>query len=214
MTNRNTKDVVYLSFILILILLFLTTVGCGVAEDLNQNCGGDLKELCHNVFGGRKDRQQDEQIGQIDRRIVDLEVELGSLEDRLQLLGSLIEQNELSLEQINYIVGSNATSFSELHAVVEEMRAESNSLLLRIATLEGYTNIVEIHDLCGPKGSGVNEVLLKLSTGQYLASVSDHKNGKNTRLGLVKDGNWVTTDGTKCKFSVRNQGTEVFNEHY
>lgn len=63
--------------------------------------------------------------------------------------------------------------------------------------------VVEIIDPCGPEHpSGFDEVILKLGNGQYLASFSDNANGKNTRLGLLPSGNYQTTDGTGCNFTI------------
>jgi len=64
-----------------------------------------------------------------------------------------------------------------------------------------YT-IVEIIDPCGDAPGKYDEVILKLGNGQYLASFSDNANGNNTRLGILPTGNYVTTDGTGCNFSI------------
>lgn len=63
--------------------------------------------------------------------------------------------------------------------------------------------VVAIVDPCGQQNpNGQDEVLLKLGNGKYLASFSDNSNGLNTRLGLLPNGNYVTTDGTSCHFSI------------
>lgn len=73
---------------------------------------------------------------------------------------------------------------------------------------------VGVYDPCGNTPNKYNEVFLKLANGQYMASFSDDANGKNTRLSLLKDGSYVTTDGTNCYFSVKDNGTTIFNEHF
>jgi hypothetical protein len=63
--------------------------------------------------------------------------------------------------------------------------------------------VVEIIDPCGAQHpNGYDEVILKLGSGQYLASFSDNANGKNTRFGLLPSGNYQTTDGTGCNFTI------------
>lgn len=63
--------------------------------------------------------------------------------------------------------------------------------------------VVEIIDPCGPqRNDGFDEVILKLGNGQYLASFSDNANGKNTRFSLLPSGNYQTTDGTGCNFTI------------
>lgn len=63
--------------------------------------------------------------------------------------------------------------------------------------------IVSIVDPCGPQHpQGFDEVILKLGNGTYLSSFSDNANGKNTRFGILPNGNYTTTDGTECHFSL------------
>lgn len=46
------------------------------------------------------------------------------------------------------------------------------------------------------------EVLLLLGNGQVLASFSDNSSGVNTRLVLIPDGTYMTTDNTSCTFTL------------
>lgn len=54
---------------------------------------------------------------------------------------------------------------------------------------------------CGNTAS-LREVLLRLSNGLVLGAYSENANGQNTRLALLTDGNYKTTDGSKCSFSL------------
>lgn len=64
-----------------------------------------------------------------------------------------------------------------------------------------YT-IVNIIKPCPTVGGSSPEVLLVLANRTLLASVSQSASGNNTRLALVSTGNFVTTDGRACAFSV------------
>lgn len=63
-------------------------------------------------------------------------------------------------------------------------------------------NIVEIIDPCGDTPNKYDEVILKLGNGTYLASFSDNANGLNTRFSILLPGNYRTTDGTNCNFTL------------
>lgn len=72
---------------------------------------------------------------------------------------------------------------------------------------------VGIHDPCGDKPGVYDEVFLQLANGQYLASFSDNTSGLNTRFAVLVPGNFVTSDGSACYFTVDNLGA-ITNEHY
>jgi hypothetical protein len=60
----------------------------------------------------------------------------------------------------------------------------------------GTNAIIEVIDPCGPNPDGPDEILLVLSTGQIVAWY--------WKVGLValSDGDWATTDGQHCQFTV------------
>lgn len=70
----------------------------------------------------------------------------------------------------------------------------------------GANSVLEVIDPCGNTSNIYDEVILRLSTGQLLASFSDNSNGKNTRFVILTQGNYVTTDGSNCHFSVDANG--------
>lgn len=60
---------------------------------------------------------------------------------------------------------------------------------------------------CGNTGS-FSEVLLRLHNGQVLVSFSNNTEGSMTRLTLLPDGTYMTTDDTGCVFSLATQSSE------
>lgn len=145
-----------------------------------------------------------------------LDISVGNLQTDLASTNSLVA-NYASLgtaayNQIQSQIASLQSSSVSVNTNVTVLQASVNSALVQIATLQGYQNIVSIKDPCGAQGS-YNEVFLKLSTGKYLASFSDNANGLNTRFSVLTDGNFVTTDGSHCYFTVSSGGTVISNEH-
>ncbi len=75
---------------------------------------------------------------------------------------------------------------------------------------DGLDSIIEVIDPCGNATSKVDEVLLRLSTGELLVLFADNSSGKNPRLAIIESGTYVTTDGTNCVFTVDSDGQVSF----
>lgn len=59
---------------------------------------------------------------------------------------------------------------------------------------------------CANTGS-FSEVLLRLHNGQVLVSFSNNTEGSMTRLTLLPDGTYMTTDNTGCVFTLSTEGS-------
>lgn len=277
---------------------------CGLTEHMGRSCGGDLKELCYNIVGGRNDSREDDGIGGLQDKVALLEKQMQEQRDQLVIFADLVSsdggladqvsainsailalqatdtnlQSQLTSVQsslaqalsdasalagrvstvegntttlqlstnalqaslaslsayVNTLVGQGTTAYNQievqltalqtqgatatsdvsgLNTAVTVLQASMNSTLVQLAVLQGYKSIVSIKDPCGAQGNVWNEVFLKLSDGSYVASFSDNASGLNTRFTLLKDGSYVTTDGTNCYFSVSGSGTVISNEH-
>jgi hypothetical protein len=192
MKNIYTRACAFLT------LLFVFS-GCGVAEHMGRSCGGDLKELCYNIVGGRNDSREDDSIARLKDKVTSLENQI--INARYQLI------------TINSALAGQSAVSAGLTSTVTALNATVNSSLMQIAVLQGYNNIVSLKDPCGAQGNVWNEVFLKLSSGVYIASFSDNASGLNTRFTVLKDGSYVTTDQTNCFFTVSGNGTVISNEH-
>lgn len=69
-------------------------------------------------------------------------------------------------------------------------------------------SVTQIVDVCG-KQAAFDEVLLRLANGQLLAH---YASGANQFLTVLTPGNYVTTDGTHCYFTVDND-LQISNIH-
>jgi hypothetical protein len=140
---------------------------------------------------------QDEQIKQLQRQLQQ-QIVLG--QEQAELLQEILAADAGTQAQLVYVTQA-----------LNVVQGNVNSLLLQVAELQDYSNIVEMIDPCGDNINKIDEVLLALSSGEILASFSDNANGLNTRFGLLKAGNYVTTDGTNCHFQVLSNGNVVWN---
>lgn len=69
-------------------------------------------------------------------------------------------------------------------------------------------SIVEMKDPCGDQ-SGFDEVLLRTASGAWIAHFSS---GQNQFLTVLTPGNYQTTDGTRCRFTLNSSG-QIVNEY-
>jgi len=79
--------------------------------------------------------------------------------------------------------------------------------------LDAKQSSVELIDPCGDKLGIYDEIILRLENGTLLSSFSDNTSGKNTRFSVLTEGRYMTSDGSKCFFSVDINGN-IINEHY
>jgi hypothetical protein len=63
-------------------------------------------------------------------------------------------------------------------------------------------SVVAVIDPCGDAPGIFDEVFLRLANGQVIASFSDDGGGTNTRLSVLIDGSFITSDGSTCAFAV------------
>lgn len=63
-------------------------------------------------------------------------------------------------------------------------------------------SVVAVLDPCGDDPNVYDEVFLRLANGVVLASFSDNASGDNTRLSVLIDGSFVTSDGSSCAFTM------------
>lgn len=121
------------------------------------------------------------QIDDINNRLDDLtdrvavfEMDLGNLESSVIQLGNDLDNFEHDLDQVEINV---------------------TDALNRISQLEGNTYIADIVKPC----ANAKEVLVVLSDGRIVAYFEQ---GNKRYLSLLGDGNYQTTDGTNCHFSI------------
>jgi len=73
--------------------------------------------------------------------------------------------------------------------------------------------IDSIVDPCGDAPGISDEIFLRLANGQLLWLQVDGPSALTARLSLAVPGNWRTTDGSNCFFTISST-LEIENEHY
>lgn len=203
-----------MKLILIITIAFLS--GCGLQDQIDS-----LK---------RRSSTNETDIADIKSRLAALELQVLSTRSDLNAQGVLLASNQAAIDSLTLSLSNVADSSSAQYAaIVSQLTSMLNVqtnvqadvlvlqnqyalTLMQLATLQGYKSIVSLKDPCGAQGS-YNEIFLQLSDGTYIASFSDNASGTNTRFTVLTDGNFVTTDGTHCHFSVSGNGTIIINEH-
>lgn len=188
-------------FYLVVLVLALGLTGCGIQEQVDE-----LK---------KQQNSQNEQIEELQKRVSVIENTLNSNinvmfatnEKLLSLQGQLDSLS--SKESADYInlqnqISGMISSMSTIQTVV-------NTQTTTLVTLQTNENITAFHDFCGNKPGFYNEVGMITSSGKIVVYF---ETGGSRFLSILRDGSYMTSDGTACYFTVTNGGTVITNEHY
>ena len=218
MKNKTATILIALT-IAMLIAGFLTS--CGYREGLRANCH-ITDTACDALFGSNTWEMQD-QVDKNSTDITNLEKELESLKTTLDMtikdVQSMQAQVTLNQAMINVLLSNPDIDYSDMiNALQEQIDALNqqvsyqqtviNNFQVQLNNLASNDDVFEIYDPCGTS-PGFNEVLLKTQSGKYIAYFES--TGKSDRyLTVLQPGyNYQTTDGTKCLFSLDNDGNIV-----
>lgn len=200
--------------------------GCG--GDLRGLCDAVFGPVDRQDELAEASEQQASELESLRRQVQQLESDMRSLEDEMATEVALLEDTlNLSLSELQIYVDAatgqlredldaaqsdSQAADADLRSLIERNRVRINRALRRIrqlrsglddalsdiATLQGYPNIVRIHDPCGPSG-GFDEVVLELADGTYLAYFEQ---GTRRFLSLLAPGQYRTTDASACAFNI------------
>lgn len=122
-----------------------------------------------------------------------------------QLLFTAISNDMANLiATTNLATANQQAQYMDMQNHLTALQVQLNAMIVQIAILEGYTNVVAILDPCGDSPSAIDEVLLQLSDGTILASFSGNGSALSVRLAILPNGNYSTTDGTNCQINIQN----------
>jgi hypothetical protein len=151
-------------------------MGCGAAEQMADQCGGDLGHICGAIFG-TKNKEQDRHIQQVQDSIY------------------------ANMMQMDIMLLNGDSS----------LQTQINQLFIQTAQLAAQMPVISIIDFCGDCPGKLDEVGLRLKTGQIVAYFQGHD--EQRYLAVLSPGSYQTTDGTNCKFQIDTLN-QVINQHY
>lgn len=195
-------------------LALFWAVGLTVAVLMMQGCGDPIHDI-HELQ--RTQQGQDRELAGQARVLADTQAFLASLRLQLEMNLSYQQNIQLRLEELQIVSTGHEGQLVELEGLVTSLQnAQSilqgtlNTVIMQVAVLEGHEGIEQLIDPCDDAPGKIDEVLLRLSSGRILASVSDSQGGHNTRFSIVPAGSYTTTDGTGCRFSVNAAGVVMW----
>jgi hypothetical protein len=151
------------------------------------------------------------------------------LQNQIDNLKTRTDKNEQSIDEINTRIKSLATSIdnninlisflseqetNDVASILSQISSIQTSVVVQtttLVTLQTNENITAFHDFCGNQPGVYNEVGMITTTGKIVVYFEA---GSNRYLSILSDGDYITSDGTACYFSVTDGGTKIVNEHY
>jgi len=164
----------------------LTQLGQG-AESLAQgigNVGEDIGQipriLGHQFLGTNIDHEKEH--NKIDSRLTDLENRVNEIESNLESLYNSIDDLDVNQDTLSQSISLQQGQLTQLLAM---------------------ENITDIIDPCGDFPNHFDEVILKTSSGKFMAYFE--QSGKRF-LSELPNGNYRTTDKQACNFTISGTG--------
>ncbi len=193
----------------LLIVLTLSLMGCGMAEDITRGCKGDLDTLCDMIFG-----RDSEEIDKVAETVEENSQSIENIENQIQFLNNMVNLMTAqinSLETDIFVLSNtqqnNTTVINTLQNNQNALQNQLNTVVADLAALEAQDTVVDYVDPCGD-GPGFDEIIMKTSSGKYVAYFqSGNGNNQKRHLTILTPGNYRTTDQQQCNFSVLANGT-------
>jgi hypothetical protein len=180
----------------LLAILTLSLVGCGISNDVANNCGGELKPLCHAIFGPG-DKELTGRVEDIEERELEVQTQLDSILSSINAL-------EIALSQLEIDVNASEDALTVITNQITILEDDATQLQVELVEIQGETRVTELLDPCGDHPNNFDEVLLRTSNGDLVAYFEV---GSKRFLSVLSRGqSYATTDQQACNFSVNSLG--------
>lgn len=133
---------------------------------------------------------------------------LQSLESRIDSLNDELEQsNSDEAEELQNLIDTNTGAYNNLSALIASLQGQVNSNVSQLIVLQNQNNVVEYLDPCGDYVNQYDELILKTSSGDYIAYFE--QGGKRFLTKLLRNTQYQTTDNQGCLFKIDTNGNLI-----
>jgi len=147
----------------------------GTSEDSDENIADNSDKIDDN---SNTNEDNSDKIDENTKKIAENEAKIDDLYDLLDGLYLQLEYTDSSVEVLQSLIVANQ---------------------VRLAGLESNKSVSKIIDPCGDFPNNYDEVILQLSSGEFIAYFESR--GKRF-LSIIEDGNFTTTDRQRCRFTI------------
>lgn len=215
--SKISISILYGILTLLLVLVFLSSLGCGYAQSARTHCTLGT-QICDNLFG-QNVFAQDERIGTNETAIRAVEAEILTLRSMVQLLISGADDKSSEIYQLNTLLTAIQMSVTNneefVNTVTADLQSQINDLqadlayeqdrisdmIGDIAELQLQDSVTEYVYPCTKRPNSFDEVFLKMKSGKLVAYFEGR--GNERFLTVLSPGNYESTDAKPaCKFTV------------
>lgn len=131
------------------------------------------------------------------------EGDMQDIKHRVWVLEQALANTVISLQNIiaqaNADRSNGAANDATQDASIAAMQANANAQQVQLTVIQMGDTIIKMIDPCGTTPGYYNEVILRTMGGKLVAYF---ESGSSRFLSILPPGNYATTDGTGCNFSV------------
>lgn len=197
-------------FNLPLLITLLTVLSCGrpVTDDCEKKT---FNILCNMLYNEESPDVVNDLTG-INNRTKQLEAQSEGNSTRIEAIVLRLSLLEAGTTLLTVQLADVIAELIEVNTLIENLNSDHSSFLLqfneynnRLTNLTNLVNtlrdgqIAELIDLC----NNHKEILIKLGDGSLIALYGGNK-AKHHRLQVITPGDYITTDGEDCDFTVHN----------
>lgn len=156
----------------------------GTSEDSDENIEKNREDIDNNSDSNKNNSDDisnnSDDISENEKKIAKNEEKIDDLYDLLDGLYLQLDYTDNSIDMLQQLIVANQ---------------------VRLAGLESNKSVSSIIDPCGDYPNKYDEVVLQMSSGEFIAYF---ESGGKRFLSILGDGNYRTSDKQSCNFTISN----------